>query len=71
MLHLVVSDKAKDYIVNASYDEKYGARPIKRFIQKNVETLIATAIINDKIKYNSTIYIDYDGSKLILNDKES
>ena len=71
MLHLVVSDKAKDYIVSASYDEKYGARPIKRFIQKNVETLIATAIINDKIKYNSTIYIDYDGSKLILNDKES
>lgn len=71
MLHLVVSDKAKDYIVNASYDEKYGARPIKRFVQKNVETLIATAIINDKIKYNSTIYIDYDGSKLILNDKES
>ena len=71
MLHLVVSDKAKDYIVNASYDEKYGARPIKRFIQKNVETLIATAIINDKIKYNSTIYIDYDGSKLILNDKDS
>ena len=71
MLHLVVSDKSKDYIVNASYDEKYGARPIKRFVQKNVETLIATAIINDKIKYNSTIYIDYDGSKLILNDKES
>ena len=71
MLHLVVSDKAKNYIVNASYDEKYGARPIKRFVQKNVETLIATAIINDKIKYNSTIYIDYDGSKLILNDKES
>ena len=71
MLHLVVSDKAKDYIVSASYDEKYGARPIKRFVQKNVETLIATAIINDKIKYNSTIYIDYDGSKLILNDKES
>ena len=33
MLHLVVSDKAKDYIVNASYDEKYGARPIKRFVQ--------------------------------------
>ena len=71
MLHLVVSDKAKDYIVSASYDEKYGARPIKRFVQKNVETLIATAIINDKIKYNSTIYIDYDGSKLIINDKES
>ena len=70
-LHLSITDKAKDYIVSSSYDEKYGARPIKRFVQKNVETLIAEAIINDRIKYNSTIYIDYDGSKLILNDKES
>ena len=70
-LHLSITDKAKDYIVSSSYDEKYGARPIKRFVQKNVETLIAEAIINDRIKYTSTIYIDYDGSKLILNDKES
>ncbi len=70
-LHLSITDKAKDYIVSSSYDEKYGARPIKRFVQKNVETLIAEAIINDRIKYNSTIYIDYDGSKLIINDKEN
>ena len=68
---LIVTDKAKDYIVNSSYDEKYGARPIKRFVQKNVETLIAEAIINDKIKYNSDITIDYDGSKLILSNTES
>ena len=68
-IHLIVTDKAKDYIVNSSYDEKYGARPIKRFVQKNVETLIAEAIINDKIKYNSDITIDYDGSKLILSNK--
>ena len=70
-IHLIVTDKAKDYIVNSSYDEKYGARPIKRFVQKNVETLIAEAIINDKIKYNSDITIDYDGSKLILSNTES
>ena len=68
-IYLIITDKAKDYIVNSSYDEKYGARPIKRFVQKNVETLIAEAIINDKIKYNSDITIDYDGSKLILSNK--
>ena len=61
-----VSDKAKEFIVNASYDEKYGARPIKRYVQRNVETLIAEAIINDKISFGSTITIDVDNDKLIL-----
>ena len=61
-----VTDKAKEFIVNASYDEKYGARPIKRYVQRNVETLIAEAIINDKISFGSTITIDVDNDKLIL-----
>ena len=61
-----VTDKAKEFIVNASYDEKYGARPIKRYVQRNVETLIAEAIINDKISFCSTITIDVDSDKLIL-----
>ena len=61
-----VTEKAKEFIVNASYDEKYGARPIKRYVQRNVETLIAEAIINDKISFGSTITIDVDSDKLIL-----
>ena len=61
-----VTDNAKEFIVNASYDEKYGARPIKRYVQRNVETLIAEAIINDKISFGSTITIDVDNDKLIL-----
>lgn len=61
-----ITDKAKEFIVNASYDEKYGARPIKRYVQRNVETLIAEAIINDKISFGSTITIDVDSDKLIL-----
>ena len=61
-----VTDKAKEYIINSSYDEKYGARPIKRFTQRNVETLIAEAIINDKVSFGSTITIDIDNNKLIL-----
>ena len=61
-----VTDKAKDFIIESSYDEKYGARPIKRFTQRNVETLIAEAIINDKIPFGSTITIDLNNNKLIL-----
>lgn len=61
-----VTNKAKEFIVNASYDEKYGARPIKRYVQRNAETLIAEAIINDKISFGSTITIDVDSDKLIL-----
>lgn len=68
-LHISVSDKAKEFIINSSYDEKFGARPIKRFVQKYVETLIAEAIINNKIRYNSTINIDYNGNMLVLNNE--
>ena len=63
-LHLTITDKAKEYIINSSYDEKYGARPIKRFVSKNIETLIAENIINDKIKYGDNIIIDEINNKL-------
>ena len=65
-LHLVVTGSARRYIIDSAYDEKYGARPIKRFVQRNVETLIANAIINDKVKFGSTITIDFQDNKLIL-----
>ena len=65
-LHLVITDKAKEYIINSSYDEKYGARPIKRYVQRNIETLIANAIINDQKKYGSTITIDLINNQLTL-----
>ena len=65
-IKIKVTDNAKEFIVNASYDEKYGARPIKRYVQRNVETLIAEAIINDKISFGSTITIEVDSDKLIL-----
>ncbi len=67
-LKIQLSDKAKDFIIDSSYDEKYGARPIKRFVSRNLETLIAKNIILDKIKFNSTIKIDVENNNLIIKD---
>ena len=57
-LHITLTDKAKNYIVENSYDERYGARPIKRFVTKTVENLVANEIINNDVKFGSTITID-------------
>ena len=62
-LHITISDSAKEFIIDSSYDEKYGARPIKRYVQRNIETLIAEAIINDNIKYGDNIVIDIDNNE--------
>ena len=53
-----ITDKALQYIVNTSYDEAYGARPMKRYVSKTIESMIANDIIMDKIEVNSTIIID-------------
>jgi len=63
-IHITLTDTAKDYIINEAYDEKYGARPIKRFVQRHIETLIAESIINNKINYNDKVIIDIENNKL-------
>ena len=65
-LTIKVTDKAKKYIVDNSYDEKYGARPIKRYVSRNIETLIAKAIINEDIKFNSTVTIDVKNGEFVI-----
>ena len=61
---VTLSNEAKDYIINNSYDEKYGARPIKRYVQRNIETLIANKIIKDNISYGTNINIIVKNNKL-------
>ena len=57
------SDTLKDYIIDSSFSYNYGARPIKRFISKNIETLIATEIVNEHISPNDKVLVDYvDGN---------
>ena len=65
-LKLEVTTAAKDFIIDSAYDSVYGARPIKRFIQSRVETLIAKAIIQGSYAEGSTLTVDYDGSALVL-----
>ena len=67
-LNIRLTDAAKDYIVENSYDERYGARPIKRYVSRNIETLIAENIIEDKIKFNSTLVIDVLNDKFIIKE---
>ena len=64
-IKISLTDNAKKYIIESSYDEKYGARPIKRFVSRNVETLLAHSIIMGQIKYNDSIIIDYDNNLFI------
>ena len=66
LIKIDITDKAKDFIVENAYDESFGARPIKRYIVSNIENLIASKIINDEIKYNSTILIDVENDKFII-----
>ena len=57
-IKIVLTDECKKHIVDNSYDTEYGARPIKRYVSRNIESLIANNIIEGNIKYNSTITID-------------
>ena len=68
-LHLELTKSAKDFIIEHSYEEAYGARPIKRYVTHNIETLIADKIIKDEIKYDETIIVDIEDDHLIIKEK--
>ena len=57
-LTIVLTDRAKAFVVDQGYDPVYGARPLKRFLQKHVETLAARLILADQVRTGDTIVID-------------
>ncbi|MDO4554500.1 MAG: ATP-dependent chaperone ClpB [Lachnospiraceae bacterium] len=63
-LSIELTQEAKDYIVDRGYDPVYGARPLKRYLQKNVETLAARLILADQTKARDTIVIDVTDGRL-------
>ena len=64
------TDKALDYIVNEAYDPAYGARPLKRFVQKDIETNLSKMILSNEVPENSTVVLDSNGEKLIYDVKK-
>ena len=61
--NLTLSDKAKDYISDKGFDKDYGARPLKRAIQKYIEDALAEEIINSKLEEGDSIFMDFDTDK--------
>ena len=64
-----LSEEAKAYVVEHGYDPIYGARPLKRFLQKHVETLSAKLILADEVRAGNTIFIDVMDQKLVAKAK--
>ncbi len=70
---LTLSEKAKDYISDKGFDKEYGARPLKRAIQKYIEDALAEEIINSQLKEGDSIFMDFDEKKdeLIIDIKKA
>ncbi len=64
-----LTESAKQHIIDQGYDQVYGARPLKRYLQKNVETLVAKMILAGSVSTQSAIVIDYDGSELVAKNE--
>ena len=65
-IEIELSDKCKEVIINNSYDENFGARPIKRYVSDNIETLLAIELINGDLEDNSKVLIDVDKDNFII-----
>ena len=66
-INLSLTDKAKNFIVDSGFDHNYGARPLKRFIVKNLETILARGLIDNTIKVGDKLIVDVDKDKLTIN----
>lgn len=69
-IHIELTNGAREKIIEESYDKNYGARPIKRYVTRNIETLLANLILEDKVKFNDTLVIDYQNNSYVIHSKE-
>ena len=63
---IVLTEGARKYFIDNGYDEAFGARPLKRLVSNKLETLLATKLINNEIKANSIVTVDYKDNNLII-----
>lgn len=66
-MSLELTEEAKSFIADQAYDAHYGARPVKRYLQKNIETEIASMIISGDVVDGQTVLIDSDGEALKIS----
>ena len=66
-LTLSITDSAADYITEEAYDPSFGARPLKRYLQKNVETLLAKKILSDEVHSGDSLTLDVSDGALTIN----
>jgi ATP-dependent Clp protease ATP-binding subunit ClpB len=62
-IRLELTDEAKTHLVKVGYDPNYGARPLKRAIQKEIETAIGRMLLQGEIRDGQTVLVDYDEDK--------
>ncbi|MDE7093441.1 MAG: hypothetical protein K2O52_00860 [Oscillospiraceae bacterium] len=63
---MILTETAKQAIVNNSYDVSFGARPLRRYLQQKIETLIAKHIIKNDVASGTVLKIDYQNGEFIL-----
>ena len=66
-LTITLTEEAKQFIADNGYDPVYGARPLKRYLQKNIETMVAKLILGDKLEAGDNIIIDFENNGLITH----
>lgn len=69
-LKLEVTQSAKDLIVDGGYDVTFGARPLKRYIESNVETKVARAILQGNMDEGDTIVVDAQNSEIVVSSRK-
>ena len=68
-IHVEITNEVKEKIINEAYDPRYGARPIKRYITKNIENLIAHKVIDGNLKVGDTLVVSLDNDNYVISIK--
>ena len=66
-IEIEITDKAKDRIIEIGYDAEYGARPLRRAIEKNIENALSEKILTSEIKSGDSVTVDYNGKEFTVN----
>ncbi|MGB1708078.1 MAG: ATP-dependent chaperone ClpB, partial [Rubripirellula sp.] len=68
-LQLEVSEDAMDEVASVGYDPTFGARPLKRVIQREIQNPLAKALLTDDYPDGATVHVDYDGTRFVFSER--